>query len=109
MLKTQDQLSRFCMVQQGGSRAGSIRVQMPARYVYWLSSTPPIVAMLGKLAGATPTVIAKAVIADTVIITGGAWPCQSRKWTRSHNDVDARFIGLPVIIKLWQFEQSKLP
>lgn len=70
-MKAQGALSAVCVTQVGGTWAGTERTQYPARYLYWLASTPPIVAMLGRLAGASPGVVALGVLSDiTVMATG---------------------------------------
>jgi bacteriorhodopsin len=72
-MKAQGALSAVCVAQVGGSWTNTERTQYPGRYIYWLASTPPIVAMLGRLAGATPGLVSVAVFSDIVVMATGEW------------------------------------
>jgi bacteriorhodopsin len=60
-----------CIVPLGGASTESVRLHSIGRYVYWLCSTPPLVAMMGELGGASPSGIARAVVADIVMVLSG--------------------------------------
>ena len=64
-------LSHSCIVPLGGASTSGVRFQSTARYIYWMCSTPPIVAMMGRLAGATRVTVLKGAAADVVMVLAG--------------------------------------
>ena len=67
-----------CIVPLGGASTENVRMHSIGRYVYWMCSTPPIVAMVGQLGGSSPGNITRAVIADIVIMLSGLAASQDR-------------------------------
>ena len=59
-----DALARVCVSPLGGLLSSRRSAVIPLRYIFWACATPPMVAMLGKLAGASPYHVRLAVLAD---------------------------------------------
>lgn len=54
-----------------GANDPVVRVFQPLRYIYWLTTTPPLIIMLGKLASIPDRLIASGAICESLVILFG--------------------------------------